>query len=113
MRKTKKEILMGLGTINESRLLKGNTVVYRNTFDDNVYIRFHTTDILKFDGDGNVTLNSGGWRTRATKARLNEFQSVVYIYQEDYTWYIRLRNGKVVEFYDGMKINLDTGRVVI
>ena len=113
MRKTKKEMLMGLGAITESRLLKGNTVVYRNIFDDNVYIRFHKTDILKFDGDGNVTLNSGGYHTTTTKARLNEFQSVVHIYQEDYTWYVRLRNGKVVKFYDGMKINLDTGRVVI
>ena len=112
MRKTKKEMLMGLGTIDKSRLLKGNTVVYRNAFDDNVYIRFHKTDILKFDGDGNVTLNSGGYHTITTKARLNEFQRVVHIYQKDYTWYVRLRNGKVVEFYDGIKINLDTGRVV-
>ena len=112
MRKTKKEMLVGLGTINESRLLKGNTVVYRTESDDNVRIRFHKTDILKFDGDGNVTLDSGGYHTTTTKARLNEFQEVAYIYQKDFAWYVRLRNGKVVEFYDGIKINLDTGRVV-
>ena len=109
MRKTKREMLMGLGAITESRLLKGNTVVYRNAFDDNVYIRFHETDILKFDGDGNVTLNSGGYHTVTTKARLNEFQSVVYICQKDFTWYAQLRTGKAIEFYDGIKFNLDTG----
>ena len=113
MRKTKKEMLMGLGTIDKSRLLKGNTVVYRNAFDDNVYIRFHKTDILKFDGDGNVTLNSGGYHTITTKARLNEFQRVAYVYQEDFTWYVRLNDGSVIDFYDGMKINLDTGRRII
>ena len=111
MRKTKKEMLMGLGAVNESRLPKGNTVVYRNAFDGNVYIRFHKTDILKFDGNGNVTLDSGGYHTRTTKARLNEFQEVAYIYQKDFAWYVRLRNGKVVDFYDGMKINFDTGRI--
>ena len=85
MRKTKKEMLMGLGAITESRLLKGNTVVYRNIFDDNVYIRFHKTDILKFDGDGNVTLNSGGYHTMTTKARLNEIQREAYVYKKDIT----------------------------
>ena len=113
MRKTKKEMIWEIEGVLESRLLKSSTIAYRTKSDDNIRIRFHETDILKFDGDGNVTLDSGGYRTPTTKARLNELQSAVHIYQEDFTWYVRFKNGSTIEFYDGMVIDLDTGRVAL
>ena len=113
MRKTKKEMIWKIEGVLESRLLKGNTVVYRTESENSVCIRFHETDILKFDADGNVTLDSGGYRTQTTKDRLNEFQSAVYVYQENFIWYVRFKNDSIVKFYDGMVIDLDTGRMAL
>ena len=86
-----------------AKKIKGNT--YKIDGIDYDAIRFHDTDILTFKAD-NVTLNSGGWLTKTTKDRLNEYlPSGVYIQQKDFKWYvIDSRDNTKKDFYDGMII---------
>jgi hypothetical protein len=75
--------------------------------DGSSSIRLHDTDIVTFDKKGNITLNSGGFRTKTTKERITRFSSV-RISQVNGLWYIGCQNKKgeitSVEFYDGIKL---------
>ena len=52
-------------------------------------IRLHETDIIRVDKRERCeTLDSGGWRTVTTKARINEYSSCARVYQDDGIWYI-------------------------
>lgn len=68
-----------------SKKLGNNTYAIRHP--DSLAIRLHSTDILTFTPDGAVTVNSGGWRTVTTKARLNEYLPAGSIGQRNGQWY--------------------------
>jgi hypothetical protein len=54
-----------------------------------------------------IILNSGGYRTHTTKARINEFlPSNIRVYQKKYNWYIIKDNDdkNVIEFTDGIEL---------
>lgn len=74
-----------------------------NTFlrrDDGIIsIQYHATKIVTINKDGSYTLNTGGYRTVTTKARLNEY-TPAQIYQKDFVWY---NNGDL--YYDGMTVD--------
>jgi hypothetical protein len=49
-----------------------------------------------------VTLKTGGWKSRTTKVRMNQFSNnfcggVFSVYQKDYSWYVSI-NGKNIPF---------------
>lgn len=67
--------------------------------DHYIGLRLHDTVIIKYYPDYMI-LDSGGWRTVTTKARLNAYVPNVYIGQEKGIWYI---SGSL--FYDGIKID--------
>jgi hypothetical protein len=85
---TKAELLKGLN-IDPKRAKKigNNTLEYTNDKDERV-IRHFQTDVLTFHADGSITLNSGGWRTVTTKLRLNTYQDLVVISQDQRVWYV-------------------------
>lgn len=68
-------------------------------------IRLHDTNVLEFDGKGYV-LNSGGWQTRTTKDRINEYlPRPYYISQKNFDWFINIGdNGETIPFFDGIKL---------
>lgn len=126
-RKTKTEMLAGFNSdnIKSSRILKGNTIEI-NFHDGRRYIRYHETDIVKYTFHGEkriMILNSGGWRTSTTKARMNEFQDVTTIYQDKKTWYVdvpiymsgMLKDREIipVPFQDGMAFSQYKGEGVL
>lgn len=51
-------------------------------------LRLHATDIATFYEDGRITVNSGGYRTVTTAARLNAYVTR-HRYAEAGTWYVR------------------------
>lgn len=61
---------------------------------------------------GTVTLNSGGWRTFTTKARINEaFEhfgcSFLSLYQKNHEWFVSdRRDDTTIDYSDGMTINV-------
>lgn len=80
-----------------------------------VHVWFHVTEIAVLYPDGSVKLDSGGWRTPATKVRLNAFIPQRFtVYQDKGNWWVMcsenvtLSDGTVgkrygkIPFYDGM-----------
>ena len=67
-----------------------------------VHVLYHDTVILKRSNDGNVVLNTGGYKTSTTKRRMNQ-ASELYdlgfeVYQRDYEWYVKNANGNVQHY---------------
>ena len=79
------------GRNRERRKLENNTYLERRN-ESTIAIRLHDTDIITLTADGTVTLNSGGWRTVTTKARMNEFLDGISISQERGLWYVERQN---------------------
>jgi len=66
-------------------------------------IKLYNTDILIMDNN-KITLNSGGYRSVTTKARINQFLPCnISVYQKDYNWYIK-HDGNIIEFFDGIEL---------
>lgn len=60
------------GRCSQSRKVANNTYLERRPEGD-IAVRLHATDVVTFHPDGTVTLNSGGWLTVTTKARINDY----------------------------------------
>jgi len=91
--------------IISTKRIKNNTRLTEYT-DGLKVLTLHNTDIIKWI-NGKVILNSGGWRTATTKARLNEFlaDSGIYIYQKAFAWYIRQKD-QTIPFKDNIELNI-------
>ena len=79
----------------EKRKIANNTYLIKR--GENFAIRLHNTDIITITPDGWI-LNSGGFRTRTTKQRINDFTNA-RVYQEKFEWFIGDK-----PFEDGMFI---------
>lgn len=99
------------GRCSKSRKVANNTYAERR--GDDIAIRLHATDVVTFHRDGTITLNTGGWYTVTTKARINDYlPGGVALASIKGRWYLRYFNGRdMVPFNDGMRIDFD-GRVV-
>lgn len=93
------------GRNKDSRKLGNNTYLLRH--EDCISVRLHNTDIVKYYPDGSIELNTGGWNTLTTKARINEY-APIRVYQEKGIWYLMPDK---TPFVDGMKV--DSNGVVI
>lgn len=69
-RRTKGEIMAGVDSV-ESRFVDHNTVMYHRENGERV-IRLHLTDIVTYQPNGDIVLNTGGWNTITTKDRINK-----------------------------------------
>lgn len=80
------------------------TAVYNN--GDYTIVEYHRTEVVKFNRD-EIVLNSRGWRTKTTKARMNQasnqFNLGFKVFQEKKVWYVDF-NGDTLEFYDGITL---------
>lgn len=112
-KKTKKQLMKNTGAV-KGKLSGANTIDYV-TADGTRKIRYHETDVLTFRHDGTVEFNSGGYRTPTTKARINDNQDLISVYQQDGIWYYNAtapggwRKNSV--FFDGMIID-QNGRCI-
>jgi hypothetical protein len=95
------ELLTGRCSVR--RKLGNNTYLERR--DSNIVIRLHNTDIMIFNPNGDVTLESGGWRTVTTKARLNEYLAA-RVWSDRGVWYLKVGDAQYV-FDDGITIHPD------
>ena len=94
---TKREIMRDIPNVETSRIIANNTVEYTRTNGERV-IRLHQTDIVTISPNGDVVLNTNGYRTQTTKARIND-AITPNVYQTRGNWYV----GNV-PFTDGMKL---------
>lgn len=108
--KEAKEILDNKHGDKSTKKVANNT--YLKRYEDGVIaLRLHQTDIIQYKPNGTIILNSGGWKTVTTKARMNEYLPRQYgILQEKGVWYVALSNGynKDMLYSDGMKLTKNT-----
>lgn len=83
------------------RVVEGNKIG-----EDGYAIRLHSTDIVTFYKDGTVKLDSGGYQTVTTKARMNEILHPmgITVEQKGGTWYVREIGSatRTIKYFDGM-----------
>ncbi len=98
----------------DQRTLANNTVVFRSGEDeprghgDTIAVVLHSTKIAEFWPDGMVKLNTGGWMTTTTKARINNLLPLPWgIASVKRNWYIFYRGEKVEPFFDNMQFNVE------
>lgn len=96
--------------LNKARLRWRGKKVANNTrlveVDGNkIGVRLHSTNVVVFCRDGCVVLNSGGWRTVTTKARINSY-APCQVYQRQGQWRVVFQ-GTVHRFRDGMRLQAD------
>lgn len=101
-RLTKVELLEGIEDVEFSKLIAYNTIKYKKINDNRIYIRFHDTDIIIFHSYY-IVLNSGRYRTKTAKNRMNKFQNICQISQVNYQWYVNTGR-RTVPFYDYIRI---------
>lgn len=82
----------------ESRKLANNTYAKRR--GDHIAIMLHATDILKYWPDGRIEVQTGGWKSSTTKARINDY-APMSLFQRKGQWF--WRNG--MPFTDGDTFN--------
>lgn len=96
------------GRCKESRKIANNTYLKRRGED--IALLLHQTDVVTFKPNGDIVLNSGGWRTPTTKERINIglVHTDYMVWQERGVWYLG-NNGynKTLVFADGMTIHED------
>ncbi len=81
---------------------KTATQVYGQGMEMNV--RYHDTVVVSFN-DKQITLNSGGWKTRTTKLRMNQTSNQYglgfMVVQKHFEWQV-LFQGETLDYTDGM-----------
>jgi len=70
-------------------------------------VTYHQTAVVSW-GNGNITLDSGGWMTPTTKKRMNQaadtFGLRFRVFQKAGGWFVDYR-GETVPFADNMQLN--------
>jgi len=84
--------------------LKSNTTLFKE--DEFIALRLYATPIIKFFPDGSIKVRNGGYQTRITQNRLNEYLGNAQISTRDGGWVIDVGDSEYI-FEDGMTIFSD------
>ena len=88
------------------------TSVYVDS-DGSTCVQYHATVVVKRDAHGKITLESGGWRTVTTKARMNQalrqWGTGYSVHQVKGEWFVGVHKGngvheRICEYYDGVTL---------
>jgi hypothetical protein len=87
----------------------GSTATSVSSTNGRLSVRYHATEVVAADlSNGIVTLDSGGWHSYTTKARMNQasnqFGLGYTVAQKDHSWFVHV-NGQTLPFTDGMTFN--------
>jgi hypothetical protein len=70
--------------------------------DGNISVKYHQTEVVAVN-NGKITLNTGGWWTVTTKARMNQasnqFNLGYHVHQKDGEWFVTY-NDETIPFPD-------------
>lgn len=91
------------GRAKNYRKLTGRSSDMRLLANGDIAIRYHNTDVVTLHADNSATLNSDGYRTMTTKARMNEYAPGRGISQTNGLWY--MSDGSL--YYDGITVDAD------
>ena len=98
--KTNRPAPSGNGHCNNTRILKWNEM------NATIYgIKLHNTIIVRYHTNGNIILDTDGWKTVTTRDRINYYTpESISVWQERFIWYVSYQ-GKQYLFEDGMKFH--------
>lgn len=94
------------------RPLPGRATRLQRRSDSTIAVRYQATDVVTYHADGSAVLQSDGWQTATTKARIVEYTRV-RVYSDKGQWFIRMGSGGWDDptpaslYYDGMRIGAD------
>lgn len=78
----------------------------------NTVVTYHDTAVVTFNQDL-ITLNSGGWLSHTTKARMNQTSNVFrlgyQVFQHKYRWYVDFC-GNRYWYWDKMRLDRKSGK---
>jgi len=88
--------------------------------DNTLIHKLYDTDIVKIEyqtwGYTNVTLSSGGWKTRHTKICMNDVldQFNLKVIQKDFNWFL-VDNDNIIawDFEDGMNLGISLDNTIV
>lgn len=94
--------------MNTNKIGKHKTTVKRE--GDMVTVRYWHTDVVTANLlTGEVTLNTGGWQSVTTKARMNqtsaEYNMGFSVYQKDWQLFVRKSDGTEIPFDRSVTFN--------
>lgn len=94
--------------MNTRKIGKHKTSVKRD--GDTVTVRYWYTDVVTANLlTGDVTLNTGGWQTTTTKARMNqaaaEYNMGFSVYQKNWQLFVRKSDGTEIPFDRSVTFN--------
>lgn len=103
--------VFNFGTANETLggrdcvKLKNNVLLERLE-EKQIVIIYYATIIIRYLIDGDIILNSGGHKTKSTKANLNLYQNRGMVYQSNYEWFFKdwKEKDEPIPFENGMTI---------
>lgn len=96
------------GRCKDSRKLENNTYLKRRGQD--IVVRLHSTDVVTYHPNGDISLASGGWNTITTKSRINTY-SPFQLQCERGEPFLYLGRGLQVPFVDGITVK-PSGEIV-
>jgi len=71
-----------------------------------IALAYHGTPVVVFCEDDTLIINSGGYESMTTKARINDAlrETAYSVYQRDHAWYVRHGGGADVPFTNWMRL---------
>ena len=111
---TKEDVLSDVNEkILKSKRVGHNTVRYFT--DKEERLRYTNTDIVRITSHG-IVLNTDGWHTMTTKAKLNDELARLkvkgYVWTEKGKWFLSLKDHGTYPFFDGIKVVKSSGKVL-
>lgn len=101
------------GRCKDDRPLPGKSTRLQYRANGDIAVKYHKTDVVTYKPNGDIILNSGGYRTMTTKSRMNEYvpyfigDACLHVYQQDSVWYMGRWAGGRLLFQDGITIHPD------
>lgn len=93
------------GRCKNRRKVANNTYLERR--GDDIALRLHDTDIVVYRANGDITLDSGGWRTYTTKDRMNTYGPFKWVSQDKGVWYVCTSDAERYRYDDGITLHPD------
>jgi len=72
--------------------------------ENEIAVVYHSTPVVRYFKDGEIRIHDGGWATVTTKRRINDFQKIGYLYQQNFEWFFHYIPGATVKFENGMTL---------
>jgi hypothetical protein len=89
--------------MGQTHRVSGRATTVAKDTAGNLVVTYHSTAVVTARPDGSVVLNTGGWRTVTTKARMlqaaHQFSLGYYVYQKAGNWFATWR-GKIYPFIE-------------